>query len=115
MGYVRVYRVEHHVNKGGPFLDCGNMKLLNYAYREEYPTYHEEIDREPYFQSQVEDKGIPFPGCRFGTDSLDQLHHWFPTSIQNQLRKRGYVVRSYAVPEQDVVVLDKQVIFKGVR
>lgn len=107
-----VWRVEHANNDVGPYVNIGYFGSGSLAYqvclslRDAHstctchppPSTDPGIDRPPFYEEIC------------GFDSREKLDKWFH-GFRGKLKAAGFVVNKYEVPEDAVVVGERQVIF----
>lgn len=106
---MKVYRIECRYDGNGPWMSdrqcsipCAAKWLNSLAGHGTHPT--------PQVEGLVR-LSVHKCGCR----SMDDLRHWFPSPVFRALLADKYDLMEYDVPDSDVQIGEKQVVFNPSR
>jgi hypothetical protein len=99
---LKIYRVEHHEDGQGPYCKHGYDFWHRQDARHRHPVPFDDFDLDP-----------PSYALKFGFSSPKQLTAWFTPAELRLLRRHGFIVCVYDVPDADVIVGRSQVAFPG--
>ena len=112
METVEFFRVGHIDNRAGPFYN--NAEVLHKWYA---PNYQ---DMEKYPAPQWDKKlchklrAVGMYHLIYGTDSREQLTHWFPVNVLPVLLDTSYRIFIFRVPKQFVLFGEAQCAVKSI-
>lgn len=107
-----VYRLEHRVERRGPFNYSG-LDDLRYRTHKRYGRWRGSLDLRSQHVCPGNDKQLgrypkPFEVC--GCDCMEHLAKWFGSDVW-LFKMLGFVVAEYSVPRESLSVGLSQVLF----
>lgn len=121
---MQIHRIESKVDGMGPFrsetLYDGPMhysavsddlqQFWDYANKHLPPPYDEAVQEGKRAELI---RIVPHPSVvKFGNASHDSLFKWVPKYVLPTLRRLGFVERIYEVPDEDVLPLPSQIVYR---
>lgn len=106
---VTVYRIEHKINKTGPY-QMGDSS----CWRTRCHDYNK-ITIQPLLCSKLKDKWLNLPESDdyiFGFSTKKAVTRWFTKKELKNLENLGYVLKSYKVSKENIIKGTNQIVFK---